>query len=130
MHNDETQIRALVQSWMEASKAGDINAVLAMMSDDVVFMVPGAEPFGKEEFAARSKGMSGVKFDGTSEIIELQILGDWAWIRNRIQIVITPPGKEAMARSGYTLTILRKNAGGDWQIARDANLVTAQGGRD
>ncbi|TIP77049.1 MAG: DUF4440 domain-containing protein, partial [Mesorhizobium sp.] len=30
-------------------------------------------------------------------------------------------------QSGYTLTLLRKEADGEWRLARDANLLTAQG---
>jgi ketosteroid isomerase-like protein len=29
-------------------------------------------------------------------------------------------------RSGYTLTILRKERDGRWRLARDANLLTAE----
>jgi uncharacterized protein (TIGR02246 family) len=121
--NDEQAIRELVARWMAASKAGDLATVLSLMSDDVVFMVPGRPPFGKEEFAAASKSMAGVQIDGTSEIVELQVLGDWAWMRNRLRMTITPPGGKPIVRSGFTLTILRKNGEGVWVIARDANLL-------
>ncbi len=40
---------------MEASKAGDLDTILSLMADDVIFMVPGREPFGKEAFAANRK---------------------------------------------------------------------------
>ncbi len=126
--NDEQAIRDLIDKWMAASKAGDLATVLSLMSDDVVFTVPGRAPFGKEEFAASSKGMAGVEIDGTSEIVELQVLGDWAWMRNRLRLTVTPPDGKPMVRSGYTLTILRKQAAGNWVIARDANLLTPEGG--
>ena len=122
MTDDERAIRNLVSTWMSATKAGDIDTVLSLMSDDVVFMVPGREPFGKAEFAAASKGMSSVKMDGTSEIVELQILGDWAFLRNHIQLTITPTGSTPITREGYTLTLLRKE-NGNWLLARDANLL-------
>jgi ketosteroid isomerase-like protein len=32
-----------------------------------------------------------------------------------------------MRRSGYTLSILRKEAGGRWVMMRDANLLAAEG---
>ena len=35
-----------------------------------------------------------------------------------------------MARSGYTLTILRKNASGTWAITRDANLLAPESSVD
>ena len=49
--NDERAIRDLVATWMEASRAGDAAKVLSLMADDVIFQVPGREPFGKQEFA-------------------------------------------------------------------------------
>jgi hypothetical protein len=38
-------------------------------------------------------------------------------------MVMTPPNGEVTRRSGYTLTILRKEQG-KWLLARDANLLT------
>jgi ketosteroid isomerase-like protein len=55
------------------------------------------------------------------------VLGDWAFLRNRIDISITPPGAtQAVRRAGYTLTLLRKDVSGRWLLARDANLVAAK----
>ena len=68
--------------------------------------------------------MDGVRLEGTAEIHELKVLGDWAWLRNFIEITITPPGGAPVQRSGFTLTILRKEPDGRWVLARDANLVT------
>jgi uncharacterized protein (TIGR02246 family) len=93
------------------------------MTDDVVFSVPGHEPFGKEAFASASRGMEGVRMEGTSDIRELVVLGDWAYLRNFIAMTVTPPDGAPVKRAGYTLTILRK-VGGRWLLARDANLVT------
>ena len=122
--NDERAIRDLVATWMEASRAGDTATVLSLMADDVVFQVPGREPFGKEAFAAMSQGMKGVRMEGSSDIRELRVLGDWAYLRNHITITVTPPGGKPVKRAGYTLTILRKQTNGQWLLARDANLLT------
>jgi uncharacterized protein (TIGR02246 family) len=121
--DDETAIRTLVDTWLAATMAGDIATVLSLMTDDVVFMVPGREPFGKQAFAAASNAMKNVRMEGTSEIQELRVLGDWAYIRNYLEMAITPEGGEPVKRSGWTLTILRKESG-RWRLARDANLVT------
>jgi uncharacterized protein (TIGR02246 family) len=126
MGDDERAIRNLISQWMAASKAGDVASVLGMMADDVVFMVPGRAPFGKEEFAASSRAMLGVLVEGTADIVELEVLGDWAWMRNRLRVEVTPPGGEKVVRSGYTLTILRREPDGRWVIARDANLLAAE----
>ena len=126
MTDDERAIRQVVDMWMAASKTGDLQTVLSLMTDDVIFMVPGQEPFGKEAFAAAAKGTGSMQIEGSSEILELRVFGDWAFIRNRIEISVTPPSGNPVRRSGYTLTLLRKEADGRWRLARDANLLTAR----
>jgi uncharacterized protein (TIGR02246 family) len=123
MTDDERAIRDLVETWMTASGKGDAEAVLGLMADDVIFMTPGREPFGKEEFRASFEAMSGVKMDGRSDIRELEVAGDWAWVRNHIELTVTRPGSDPVHRSGYTLTILRKGVDGRWRLFRDANLL-------
>ena len=125
-NDDERAIRKLVDDWMLASKAGDHAALLALMTDDVVFMVPGMPPFGKDAFAKRPVAPDDPKIEGEAEIVELQLLGDLALLRNRLRIVIIPRDKPPIVKSGFTLTILRKNAGGQWQLWRDANLLTVE----
>lgn len=126
MSDDEKAIRQVVEDWMAATRRGDSAAVLDLMTDDVIFMVPGREPFGKQEFAANSATMRDMHIDGQSEVLELRVLGDWAFIRNRIEVTVTPPGGRPVHRSGYTLTLLRKEADGQWRLTRDANLVSAR----
>jgi uncharacterized protein (TIGR02246 family) len=123
MTDDERAIRDLVDTWMSATKAGDLATVLSLMADDVIFMVPGQKPFGKEAFAAASQSMKNVRIDGHSEIEELKVLGDWAYLRNHLDVTMTPDGGAPVRRAGYTLTILRKQANNRWVLARDANLL-------
>lgn len=126
MSADEKAIRELIDRWMQASARGDLAAVLQMMSDDVVFMVPGKEPFGKEAFAAASDAMRDVRLEGVSNPVEIKVLGNWAYLRNHITVTVTPKaGGVSARRSGYTLTILTKQPDGAWVITRDANLLTA-----
>ena len=124
MTDDERAIRTLVDTWMTATKAGDLQTVLSLMADDVIFMVPGQKPFGKEAFAAASGKMTDVEFDGRHEIQELQVLGNWAYLRNYIDLTVRRGGAPVAHRSGYTLTILRKESDGRWVLTRDANLLT------
>jgi len=124
MTDDERAIRNLVETWMAASKAGELPTVLSLMADDVVFMVPGRDPFGKAEFAAASEGLNNVRIEGSSDIQEIQVVGDWAYLRNYLEVTMTPDGGSPVRRSGYTLTILRKKPNGKWVLARDANLMT------
>ena len=38
MRSDEEQIRELVSRWMVATKSGDVDAVLELMTDDAVLL--------------------------------------------------------------------------------------------
>ena len=125
MHEDEKAIRELVAIWMAATKAGDSATVLDLMADDAVFLVPGQPPFGKSAFAEAAKAQSAtsVTFDGESEIQEIQVLGDWAFMITRLRVTARQPGRDQpVVRAGYTLTIFRKESG-RWRLARDANQL-------
>ncbi|MBP0594366.1 SgcJ/EcaC family oxidoreductase [Paraburkholderia sp. LEh10] len=127
MTDDERAIRQLIDTWLAASKAGDTDTVLSLMTDDAVFMVAGQKPFGKTAFMAMSEEQKNVDIDGKSEILELQVLGDWAFLRSHLEVTITPKdGLAPMRRAGNTLTILRKEIDGRWLLARDANLLVPQ----
>lgn len=123
MTEDERAIRNLIDTWMSATQKGDVETVLDLIADDVIFMVAGQKPFGKEAFAAAARGMTKVRFEGRSDIEELKVLGNWAYLRNYIEMTITPEQGAPVHRAGYTLTILRKQEDGRWVLARDANLV-------
>ena len=126
MQNDEQEIRELVSRWMAASKAGDVDTVLSLMADDVVFLVPGQPVMRKADFASKARAQSGQdapQIDGSSEIQEIKVLGEWAFMWTRLTVVMTPPnGAQPVRRAGHTLTILKKQDG-RWVIARDANLL-------
>jgi uncharacterized protein (TIGR02246 family) len=127
VNSNEEQIRQLVATWMEETKAGDIDAVLDLMADDVVFLVAGQPPMiGKAAYAAAAKGQPGAarpEFDGRSEIQEVSVHGDVAYMWTKLTVVVSPPGGAAkITRAGQTLSVLKKQAG-RWVLARDANLL-------
>ena len=127
MQSDESEIRQLVATWMTATKAGDIETVLSLMADDVVFLIAGQPPMvGKSVFATASRAQSGQtapQFEGTSEIQEIKVLEDWAFMWTKLTVVVTlPGGAQPMTRAGHTLSILRKQDG-RWVLARDANML-------
>jgi uncharacterized protein (TIGR02246 family) len=124
---DEKAIRKLIDDWMQATARGDAAQVLSLMSDDVVFMTAGGEPFGKKEFAAQSAGLKDVKLEGVAKPVEIKVLGDWAYLRNHIDLTMTPKSGPPVKRAGYTLTILNRQADGRWLITRDANLMPPPG---
>jgi uncharacterized protein (TIGR02246 family) len=133
MDGDEREIRQLVATWISATKAGDTDTVLSLMADDVVFLVTGQPPMiGKAAFAAALRAQSGQglpQFDGKSEIQEVRVFGDRAYLWTKLTVVVTPPnGSKPVTRAGHTLSILEKRDG-KWLLTRDANmLATVQAG--
>jgi len=126
MDKDEQEIREVVTSWMSATKAGDNEKVLSLMSDDVIFLIAGHEPMvGKESFAATAPTVPN-QFEGTSEIKEVKVLGDWAYMWTKLSVIVNPPGGgKQIKRSGNTLSILRKE-NGRWVLFRDANMLAEE----
>jgi len=125
MTAEEQSIRALVATWLTASKKGDVDTVLSLIADDAVFLLPGQPVMGKAEFAEKSRPSPGhdpPHIEALSDIQEIQVLGEWAFMRTRLTVTVTPSGGEPVTRNGHTLTILRKQRG-KWLLARDANLL-------
>ena len=62
-------------------------------------------------------------FEGTSDIQEIEVRGDRAFMWTRLSIAVKPrAGGPPITRAGHTLSILRKERG-KWVLARDANLL-------
>ena len=127
--SDEQEIRDLVTSWMKETRKGNFDAVMGLMADDVVFLTPGQAPMiGKSAFAAAVKTQvdkEPPQFDGKSEIREIKVVGEWAFMWTKLTVMVTPSAGAAatpMTRAGHTLSILRKEKG-KWLLARDANLL-------
>jgi len=124
IQNDEEAIKELVSKWLSASKSGDTEKVLSLMADDVVFLVAGQPPMrGKAAFASAQSGLTEIDIDATSEIQEIRVFGDWAYIWTNLNLVMTlKSGGAPVKRAGNTLSILQKQNGA-WLIFRDANML-------
>lgn len=126
MSKEEEEIRQLVSTWMTASKEGDVETVLSLMADDVVFLTPGRPVMNKAEFATAMRAQAGQgtpELDSKSEIQEIKVLGDWAFMWAKLTVVATTPsGAQSTTRAGHTLSILKKEKG-KWVLARDANML-------
>jgi uncharacterized protein (TIGR02246 family) len=130
MDADEQAIRELTATWMQATKNGDVETVLSLMTDDAVFLVCGRPPMiGKAAFEAALRaqspgsGDSRPQIDGQSEVQEVTIAGDWAYMWTRLRVEMTPPNGATVVRAGHTLTIFRRE-GATWRLCRDANMLT------
>jgi uncharacterized protein (TIGR02246 family) len=125
MNSDEQAIRDVVDRWMKATQGADGQTILSLMTDDVVFLRPGHPPMRKAEFAAGLRAQaqgSAPRFEGQSQIQEVQIVGDWAFMWSDLTVTAFPEGGKPTTRKGNTLTVFRKQDG-KWLLARDANML-------
>lgn len=129
MSDDEQQIRHLAARWISATRDGDTPAVLALMSDDALFLTPGRAPTTKAEFASlsQSNAASKPRIEIDQHIDDLEVSGALAFMRATLAVSITAPGGATMRRRGQTLTIFRKE-GDRWLLFRDANLLAPVAG--
>jgi uncharacterized protein (TIGR02246 family) len=123
----EQQIRDVISTWMSATADGDISRVLELMTEDVVFLLPGQTPMrGRDAFAAGFRNaLEHVRIEGTADIQEIRIAGDQAYCWNHLILSITPRrGGPPKRRAGHVLSVFRKESDGRWRLCRDANLLT------
>jgi uncharacterized protein (TIGR02246 family) len=123
---DADAIRAVVADWCDATREGDIERVLSLMTEDVLFLVPGAAPMqGRQAFAEGLRGVLATHaIDSKAEVLEVEAAGDLAWCRTHLDVMIRPhDGGPLARRSGHVLSAFRRNGSGRWQLARDANLM-------
>lgn len=126
MNTDEQAIRDVVALWHSATAAGDVETVLGLMAEDVVFLVAGHPPMrGRSSFEQGLRGLlSQHRIESTGDIQEVQVSGDLAYCWNSLTVRIVPiSGGNGAVRSGNALSILRKQPDGSWVVVRDANLL-------
>jgi len=128
MSDDERAIRELVATWHRATAAGDLERILSLMAEDVVFLTPGRPPMrGKEAFAPGFRALIQThRIESTGTIEEIHIVGDWAFFWAHLTVTVTPSNGPPTRRAGNALTVLRRQAGGAWVLARDANMLSAE----
>lgn len=124
--NDQDAIRAVIDSWLRDTRAGNVDAVLELMAPDAIFLVAGQPPMvGRDAFATQLRAvLRDHAIDSHSSIEEVVVAGDLAYSRTRLEVVITSKhGATPMRRSGHTLSVFRKGDDGRWRLTRDANLL-------
>ena len=127
----EREIREVHSTWIDAVNAGDLDGLLTLMADDVVFLNLGQAPFGRDGFsAAFSAGHQQARIRCISELEEVVVVGEVAYTRSRDSLSVIPraappgPPSEATQLAGYRMTIYRKHPDGRWLLARDAHTLS------
>ena len=126
MANAEQSIRDAIARWHRATAAGDVDAVLGLMADDVVFLVAGIPPMrGRNAFEKSLRAvLASNSIESTGQIQEVIVSGSLAYCWTLLTVRVTPrSGGATSERSGSTLSIFRKASDGSWVLVRDANLL-------
>jgi uncharacterized protein (TIGR02246 family) len=124
---DEQAIRNLVSQWHSATAEGDVEAVMRLMAEDVVFLVAGHPPMkGRSTFEQGLRRLlASHRVVSTSEVQEIEVSGNLAYCWSVLNVRITPnTGGSSVVRTGSAVSILRKQTNGSWLVVRDANLLT------
>ena len=130
MRPDERAIREVHATWVAAASAADLERLLALMTDDVVFLNPGQAPVGRDGFPAGfTTAHQHNRIHCISELQELEVVGDVAYTRCKDSLTVAPrAGGDTVRLAGDRLTIYRRQADGRWLLARDANTLTVVAG--
>ena len=126
MGPDEREVREVHSTWIDAVNAGDLDRLLTLMADDVVFLNPGQAPFGRDGFSSGfSAAHQQAQINCSSELEEVVVVGEVAYTLSRDSLSVTPrAGGEAMQLAGHRMTVFRKQPDGRWLLARDANTLS------
>ena len=126
MGTDEQAIRNLIEQWHRATVAGDVDTVLRLMAEGVVFLMAGKPPMkGRSTFEQGLRGLlTSHRVDSRGEVQEVEVSDDLAYRWTLLTVGMTPlSGGDAKVRSGSALSIFRKQTNGSWVLVRDANLL-------
>ena len=126
MGPDEREVREVHSTWIDAVNAGDLDRLLTLMADDVVFLNPGQSPLGRDGFSANFRvAHQQVRIRCSSELEEVVVIGEVAHTRSRDALSVTPhAGGETTRLAGHRITVYRKQPDGRWLLARDAHTLS------
>lgn len=121
---DEAAIRRRYDDWQAAVAAKDPSRFASFVTEDCVFLAPGADPIrGRDEVVAVYRSMFGRgDLDQQFEIREVRLAGDVAFVWGVDSGRITPSGGgDVVASRGMAMSVLERGADGAWRFSRGIN---------
>jgi uncharacterized protein (TIGR02246 family) len=127
MGSDEQAVREVHSIWIDTVNSGDMDRLLRLMADDAVFLNPGREPLGRDEFPAGFRAAhERARIRCISELQDVVVVGDVAYTLSRDSLSVTARTTgESTHLAGDRLTVYRKQPDGRWLLARDCHTLTA-----
>lgn len=122
-----TTILNNIQLWQDATAAGDVDKLLDLMDEEVVFLVAGHPPMkGREQFVQNLRNILQTHhIASSSQIQEVVVQAGLSYTWSYLQVEIIPKQEgQYMKRAGNVLSIWHLQADGQWRLCRDANLLS------
>ena len=126
MERDEDAIRAVVATWHRATAAGDVDAVLALMTEDATFLGAGRPPMHSRAAFEQALRMllATHRIESSGTVREVRVSGDLGYAWTELTVRIVPlDGRRRHGPQGCALSIFVRGGEGRWRLARDANML-------
>ena len=111
------------EDYVTAINSNNIDTLMGMLTDDVVFMAPGAAPMvGKDALKPWLEGyLQAYKTHWEKTVHEFVVSSEWAFERYSWKSTDTPVGGgDALTDTGWGFVVYHHDADGKWRVARDA----------
>lgn len=126
--SEERAVREVHAAWIDAVNAGDLGTLNSLMADDVMFLNPGREPLGRNEFPAGfSAAHQTSRIRCVSELQDVTVVGEVAYAVSRDSLSVTPRSNgDPIELTGHRISVYRRQHDGKWLLARDAHTLGAR----
>ena len=120
----ESDVQAILdfeQTVFDAQIAGDFDAWLSSFTEDAIVMVPNLPALNGKQAIGQWNAPIFEQFDlhEESDEREVEVAGDWAYIRAHWTWTLTPKrGGEVVRDTGNSIWILHRQPDGSWKISR------------
>ncbi len=117
---DVEAIRALLDDFVAAENAGDVERILALTTDDGWASPPGEPPIvGNEAWRSWWESTFGqVDIQGAVSDVEIQAFGDWGFVRGIWNVTATPKSGGEPQQNDYSFILVVRRENGAWKEAR------------
>src|SRR3972149_369420 len=117
--DDRAAIGPTREAWVKRALAGDGGALAATYAEDAVLLPPNHEAVeGRAAIQAYFETFPPVS-DMQLHPMEVDGVGDVAYVRGHYVLTMTPEGSDPINDSGHYLEVRRKQADGSWLTYRD-----------
>jgi uncharacterized protein (TIGR02246 family) len=118
---DKAAIQSLLDEAVAAENAGDLAGFVGGVADDAVWLPPNEPPaVGKEAVRGYMRSFfDQFNINGTTSTEEIQVVGDWAFVRGIWTYTLTPKGSgDPQEQSSSFVLIVRRQPDGSWKWSR------------